>query len=431
MNITIDHIRQAAQQIHSGIVHTPCTYSAKLSQLTGANIFLKFENLQFTGSFKDRGALYKLLSLSTAQQQQGVVAMSAGNHAQAVAYHAQRLGIPAVIVMPQFTPSIKVECTQSFGAEIHLYGDTLDAAKTLAEKLAQERQLTLIHPYDDPFIIAGQGTIALEMLADCPDLDCLIVPIGGGGLIAGIAVAAKQLRPNIVIIGVQTTRYPSMYQAMAGKSPCFGHTTIAEGIAVKTPGTLTLPIVQSLVDDIVLVEENDIEQAVRLLLEVEKTVAEGAGAVGLAALIKAQERFSGKNTGIVLSGGNIDLLILSSILQRSLVRDQRLVRLQVNIRDIPGALAAVAQIIADTQANIVGVDHHRMFTGLPVQAAILEFSLLIRGAQHLEQILHALRAAGHEAHSLPLDVELATCQPQAESSSLPLVNEHQLRAFTH
>ncbi|MFG6101101.1 threonine ammonia-lyase [Leptothoe sp. EHU-05/26/07-4] len=409
MTITLDQIRQAAQQIHSGIVHTPCVYSTKLSQLTNTRVALKFENLQFTGSFKDRGSLYKLLSLSTTQQQQGVVAMSAGNHGQAVAYHAQRLGIPAVIVMPQFTPSVKVERTQSFGAEIHLYGDTLDAAKTLAQQLAQERQLTLIHPYDDSFIIAGQGTVAIEMFKDCPDLDSIIVPIGGGGLIAGIAIAAKQMRPSIHIIGVQTTRYPSMYQAIAGKQPCFGYSTIAEGIAVKTPGSLTLPIVQNLVDDIVLVEETDIEQAVRLLLEVEKTVVEGAGAVGLAALLKRHKQFSGKTVGIVLSGGNIDLLILASILQRSLVRDQRLVRLQVNIRDIPGALAAVSQIIAATQANIVGVEHHRMFTGLPVQSAILEFSLLIRGHQHLEQILNKLKLAGHDAHSIPLDVDLATC----------------------
>ncbi|EKU99212.1 threonine dehydratase, medium form [Leptolyngbya sp. PCC 7375] len=410
MTITLDQIRQAAQQIHSGIVQTPCIYSTKLSQLTNTRVALKFENLQFTGSFKDRGSLYKLLSLSTTQQQQGVVAMSAGNHAQAVAYHAQRLGIPAVIVMPQCTPSVKVERTQSFGAEIHLYGDTLDAAKTLAQQLAQERQLTLIHPYDDSFIIAGQGTVAIEMLKDCPDLDSIIVPIGGGGLISGIAIAAKQMRPSIHIIGVQTTRYPSMYQAIAGKQPCFGCSTIAEGIAVKTPGSLTLPIIQNLVDDIVLVEETEIEQAVRLLLEVEKTVVEGAGAVGLAALLKGPERFSGKTVGIVLSGGNIDLLILASILQRSLVRDQRLVRLQVNIRDTPGALAAVSQIIADTQANIVGVEHHRMFTGLPVQSAILEFSLLIRGHQHLEQILNRLKSTGHDAHSIPLDVDLATCQ---------------------
>lgn len=412
MNITIDQIHRAAQHLKSSIIHTPCKHSAKLSQLTGANIFLKFENLQFTGSFKDRGALNKLLSLSPIQQRQGVVAMSAGNHAQAVAYHAQRLGIPAVIVMPQFTPSVKIERTQSFGAEIHLYGNTLDAAKTVAEKLAHERQLSLIHPYDDPFIIAGQGTVALEMLADCPDLDTIIMPIGGGGLISGIATAAKQLRPDIRIFGVQTTRYPSMHHAIAGEQPCFGCSTIAEGIAVKTPGTLTLSIVQSLVDDIVLVEETEIEQAVRLLLEVEKTVVEGAGAVGLAALVKDQERFSGKTVGIVLSGGNIDLLILSSILQRSLVRDKRLVRLQVNIRDVPGALAAVSKIIADTQANIVGVKHHRMFTGLPVQSAILEFSLLIRGQLHLQQILNALKTAGHDAHSLPLDVDLSTCQPQ-------------------
>ena len=412
MNITVDQIRQAAQQINPGIVHTPCTHSAKLSQLTGANIFLKFENLQFTGSFKDRGSLYKLLSLSTAQQQQGVVAMSAGNHAQAVAYHAQRLDIPAVIVMPQFTPSIKVERTQSFGAEIHLYGDTLDAAKTIAEKMAQERQLTLIHPYDDPFIIAGQGTVALEMLADCPDLDCLIVPIGGGGLISGIAIAAKQLQPDIRIFGVQTTRYPSMHHAIAGISPCFGSATLAEGIAVKSPGTLTRPIVETLVDDILLVKEAEIEQAVRLLLEVEKTVVEGAGAVGLAALINHRERFREQRIGIVLSGGNIDLLILSSILQHSLVRDNRLVRLQVNIRDIPGALATVSTVIADTQANIVGVQHHRMFTGLPVQSAILEFSLLVRGQSHLQIIMDRLGEAGYDAHQLPLDVDLATCQPR-------------------
>jgi threonine dehydratase len=405
MTLTIHDLHRAAQQIQPGIIQTPCSPSAKLSALVGTDVILKFENLQFTGSFKDRGSLCKLLSLSPTQRQQGVIAMSAGNHAQAVAYHAQRLGIPAVIVMPQFTPSVKVERTQSFGAEIHLYGDTLEETRTLTEQLAQDRRLTLIHPYDDELIMAGQGTVALEMLTAYPALDCLVVPIGGGGLMAGMAIAAKHLQPEISLIGVQTRRYPSMYQALAGQTPCFGDATLAEGIAVKAPGKLTLPIVKALVDDILLVEEADIEQAVRMLLEVEKTVVEGAGAVGLAVLLKHRDRFAGKTVGLVLSGGNIDLLILSSILQRCLVRDHRLVRLQVKIRDVPGMLAAVAQIIAETQANIEGVQHHRMFTGLPVQSAILEFSVLTQGLPHLQKILDQLRAAGYEAYSLPLDTD--------------------------
>lgn len=419
MAITIQEIRQAAQQINTDIVRTPCWLSTKFSQRLGMSVFLKYENRQFTGSFKDRGSLYKLRSLSAAQRQQGVVAMSAGNHAQAVAYHAQRLGIPATIIMPQFTPSVKVERTQSFGANIQLHGDTLDAAKVIAEKLAQEEHLTLIHPYDDAAIIAGQGSVALEMLADCPALACLMVPVGGGGLISGMAIAAKALRPDIQIFGVQTARYPSMHNALAGQTPCFGKATIAEGIAVKTPGKLTLPIIQSLVDEILLVEETEIEQAVWLLLDLEKTVVEGAGAVSLAALMKYRDRFIGKKVGIVLSGGNIDALMLSSLLERCLARAQRLVRLQVNICDTPGALATISHIIASTQANIVGVQHHRMFTGLPVQSAILEFSLLTRGHQHLEKILFKLRAAGFDTQSLPLNLDLATASTPHRAPIVP------------
>ena len=408
MNITLEDIRRAAKQIQPGIVHTPCFPSPKLSQKSGAAIFLKFENRQFTGSFKDRGSLFKLESLSAEQRERGVVAMSAGNHAQAVAYHSQRLGIPATIVMPQFTPSVKVERTQNFGAQVQLFGDTLDAAKTVADKLARDQQLTLIHPYDDPLIMAGQGSVALEMLADCRELDTLVVPIGGGGLISGIAIAAKALRPNLKIFGVQTTRYPSMHDAIAEKQPRFGNATIAEGIAVKTPGTHTLPVIQSLVDDILLVEETEIEQAIRLLMEVEKTVVEGAGAVGVAALLKYGDRFTDRRVGIVLSGGNIDEIILSAILERCLVRDQRLVRIQVNIQDVPGSLADISKTIAETQANVVGVQHHRMFTGLPVQSAVLEFSMLIRGEKHLETILYKLRSTGYDAFSLPLNAELVS-----------------------
>ncbi len=323
-----------------------------------------------------------------------MIAVSAGNHAQGVAYHAKRLGIPAVIVMPRFTPHVKVEQTRAFGAEIILHGENFDEAKARALELMHARRLTLVHPYDDEKIIAGQGTIALEMLKAQPDLDALIVPIGGGGMIAGMALAAKAIKPGIQMIGVETVRFASMYAALKGTKPKFGSNTIADGIAVKEPGKLTLEIIRRLVDDIVLVDEGDIEQAMLLLLEIEKTVAEGAGAAGLAGVLSHRERFAGQKVGVVLCGANIDPLVLADIIQRGMVRAGRLTRLQVQLRDLPGSLARVTAALAEANANIEEVHHERAFTQLPVQSAVVDFVLQTRGHDHVRDIIAALEAAG-------------------------------------
>lgn len=392
--------------IRGRAVDTPCTFSPKLSELSGADVYLKFENLQFTGSFKERGALVKLLSLSDPQREQGVIAMSAGNHAQAVAYHAQQLGIRAVIVMPRFTPNVKVERTRSFGAEVILHGESLDEAGALTQQLLQEQALCLVHPYDDAHIIAGQGTIALEMLTEHPDLEVLIVPVGGGGLISGNAIAARGLKPDVSVVGVQTVRFPSMRQALAGEAIRCGTSTIAEGIAVKQPGRRTSAIVRELVDDIVLVEEDEIEEAIQLLLHLEKTVVEGAGAAGLAALLVHRKRFDGRKIGIILSGGNIDLIILSSIIQRSLVRSGRLVRLHVEVRDVPGGLSGVTRLLAETDANIIEVHHQRAFSSLSLQSADVEFVLLTRGLEHLQQIINTLDTGGYQVVIASTDTDM-------------------------
>jgi threonine dehydratase len=396
VSITLDDIRAAAEAIRGNVIETPCVQSRKLSGITGVDLWLKLENLQFTGSFKDRGALTKLLALTDVERERGIVAMSAGNHAQAVAYHAQRLGIAATIVMPLYTPDIKAENTRRFGAEVILHGETLAEAEQLARQLTEERDLILVHPYDDSHVIAGQGTIALEMLEVCPDLEVLIIPIGGGGLIAGNAIAAKAIKPDIEIIGVETMRFPSMQQALAGKPPECGKTTLADGIAVKIPGRLTLPVVRSLVDHIVLVDEADIEAAVLLLMEVEKMVAEGAGATGLAALLANRISLAGRKVGLVISGGNIDLPVLSSVIQRGLVHSGRLVRIQVNMRDVPGMLAKVSACLGKTGANIVQVLHQRTFTTLPVQFVMVEFMLQTRGLEHVREIMDALEEAGYK-----------------------------------
>ena len=397
MTVTPKDIHDAAEAIRGRVVNTLCAPSITLSRITGANLILKFENLQFTGSFKERGALNRLLALSPEDRKAGVIAMSAGNHAQAVAFHAQRLGIPAVIVMPRHTPNLKVEHTRAFHAEVILQGEDFDEAGSFARELASERGLVLVHPYDDEKVIAGQGTVALEMLEAFPDLEAIVAPVGGGGFISGCAIAAKSVNPAIAIYGVETKRYPSMFCALRGTSCKWGPYTIAEGIAVKEPGSLPLEIVGKQVDDILLVDEGEIEEAVLLLLEVEKTVVEGAGAVGLAAVLKYKELFSGKKTGLILSGGNIDLLVLSSIIQRGLVRTGRLVRLRVEMRDVPGALAEVTRCIADTEANIVEVHHQRAFTDLPLQSAEVEFVVQTRGLSHVREIISALKSAGYNA----------------------------------
>jgi threonine dehydratase len=397
MNLRLSDIKTAAARLQGNLLLTPCTYARTLSQITGAEVFLKFENLQFTAAFKERGALNKLLTLTPRQRKRGVIAMSAGNHAQGVAYHAKRLGIPAVIVMPTHTPNVKVEHTRAHGAEVILHGETFDDASDYAQGLARRRGLTLVHPYDDLMVMAGQGTIALEMLEQQPELDVLLVPIGGGGLIAGMAVAAHGLKPEVQVLGVQSERFPAMAQMVRRKPVQCDTYTIAEGIAVRKPGQLTRAVVEKCVSDILLVDEDELEDAVLMLLQIEKTVVEGAGACGLAALLKHRTRFRNRRVGLVLSGGNIDLLILSSIIQRGLARNGQLVRLRVETRDVPGELARVSGLIGRAGGNIVEVHHQRAFSAHPLQTALVEFILQTRGCQHLEQILAALQAAGSRA----------------------------------
>ena len=394
MTISLQSVRSAAAAIAGAVLDTACLPSRTLSEITGAEVWLKFENHQFTASFKERGALNKLLSLDAGQRAAGVIAVSAGNHAQGVAYHARRLGIPAVIVMPRFTPHVKVEQTRAFGAEIILHGENFDEAKAHALQVMAQRKLTLVHPYDDEKVVSGQGTIALEMLAANPELDILVVPVGGGGMIAGMAVAAKAIKPAIRLIGVETVRFPSMLAALDNSKPTFGSNTIADGIAVKEPGKLPLDIVRRDVEAVVLVDEGDIEQAMLLLLEVEKTVVEGAGAAGLAALLRHRETFAGRKVGVVLSGGNIDPLTMADIIERGMVRSGRLTRLQVQLRDLPGSLAKVTATLAEANANIEEVHHERAFTHLPVQSAVVDFVLQTRGHDHVREIVERLEAAG-------------------------------------
>jgi threonine dehydratase len=389
-------IEAAAQRLLGQVLDTPFVASRTLSQLTGCEVFLKFENLQYTASFKERGACNKLAQLSADERARGVVAMSAGNHAQGVAYHAQRLGIRAVIVMPRFTPGVKIDRTQGFGAEVVLHGDTLDEARAHAYALAQQQGLVFVHPYDDAAIVAGQGTVALEMLRVQPDLDTLVVAVGGGGLLAGMATAARALRPDIEIIGVQTERFPAMYNAIKGAHLPQGSSTIAEGIAVGTPGLITRTIIQDQVNDLVLVDEGDIEQAIVMLLEIEKTLVEGAGAAGLAALLKHPQRFAGKRVGLVLCGGNIDPLLLASIIERGMVRAGRLARIQVNARDVPGNLARITATVAEAGANIDEVHHQRAFTLLAAQNVAIELVLQTRGREHIALVIERLRAAGFD-----------------------------------
>ena len=403
MSVALKDVQQAAKVIQGHVVRTPCLHSRTLSEITGAEVYLKFENHQFTASFKERGALNKLASLDKSQAAKGVIACSAGNHAQGVAFHAHRLGIPAVIVMPRYTPYVKVEQTQRHGAEVILQGEGFDFAKAHAIEQAQARGLTLVHPYDDEKIIAGQGTCGLEMLEEHPELDTLVVAIGGGGLISGVAIAAQSMKPGIEVVGVEMERFPSMYHAVKGTEAAFGASTIAEGIAVKEPGRITREIIAQRVAEIVLVDEGDVEQAITLLLEIEKTVVEGAGAAPLAALLRKPGRFRGRKVGLVLGGGNIDPMMLSEIIERGMVRRGRLARVIVEVRDLPGSLAKVTACIAEQNANIEEVHHQRAFTSLAVQNAEVDLVLKTRNSEHVDQVVEALQRAGFRARAHPVE----------------------------
>ena len=392
-----DDVLDAARRLHGHLLQTPCVASKTLSEITGAQVFLKFENLQFTASFKERGACNKLAQLTPAESARGVIAMSAGNHAQGVAYHAQRLGLRAVIVMPRFTPGVKVERTRGFGAEVILHGDTLEESRSHALTLAQQQHLTFVHPFDDDAIMAGQGTVALEMLQQVPELDTLIVAVGGGGLIAGMSTVAKALKPDMEVVGVQTSRFPAMVNAIKGTQHPQGSSSIAEGIAVGSPGERTRAVIAQRVDDMVLVDEGDIEQALVMLLEVEKTLVEGAGAAGLAALLKYPERFAGRRVGLVLCGGNIDPLLLASIIERGMVRAGRLTRIRVSARDVPGSLAHITAVVALAGANIDEVHHQRAFTMLSAQNVEVELVVQTRGHAHVAEVLEALHNSGMDA----------------------------------
>jgi threonine dehydratase len=392
--VSAQDVRDAAARIAGAVERTPFLPSRTLSRLAGCEVFLKFENLQFTASFKERGALNKLASLSPAERRRGVIAMSAGNHAQAVAYHAARLGIPAVIVMPRGSPNTKIKNTRVHGAEVVLEGDSLHEAGAHARERAQRDDLVFVHPYEDERIIAGQGTVGLEMLEAVPDLDALVVPVGGGGLISGIALAAKSLRPGIRIYGVESRNYPSMHQRLAGRPVAVGGDTIAEGIAVKDVGDIAFAIIRRDVEEVLVVEEETIERAVVALIEIEKTVAEGAGAAALAALLEHPAPFAGKRVGIVVSGGNIDSRVLASVLMRGLARDQRLVRLRVTVRDVSGSLAKVAALIAEAGGNVVEVQHQRIFSAASARATEIEFLIETRDREHAEALVRSLEAAG-------------------------------------
>jgi threonine dehydratase len=393
-------IFEATKIISGKVLRTPTLPAPKLSQLTGAQVFVKYENLQVTGSFKDRGALVKLLSLSETERRRGVIAMSAGNHAQSVAFHARRLGIPALIVMPEHTPFVKIANTEAFGAEVVLAGETVAEARERALTLGAERGLTFVHPYDDPHVIAGQGTLGAELLEDQPDLDCAILPIGGGGMIAGCAIAMKKMKPGIEIFGVEAALFPSMKAALDGVPPVCGGQTLAEGIAVKAAGALTLPIVAALVSDIILVSEQQIECAVSAFLSLQKTMAEGAGAAGLAALMAEPERFRGRKVGLVLSGGNIDVRMLASILVRGLEREDKIISLRLVVDDLPGMLGRVATCLGDAGANILEVSHRRMFLDVPAKGITLDVMIETKDARHAAEIMATLQAKGFSVFRL-------------------------------
>ena len=400
MPITLTEIEAARRVLAGHVLRTPMLPAPRLSALTGANVFVKYENLQVTNSFKDRGALVKLSALTADERKRGVVAMSAGNHAQAVAYHAARLGIPATIVMPVTTPAVKVAATRSHGAQVVLEGESVADAQVACEKLMRERSLTLVHPYDDPLIIAGQGTITLEMLEDVPDLDILVIPIGGGGLISGNAIAARSVKPGIEIVGAEAALYPSMWNAVAGEHREIGGPTLAEGIAVKNVGKLTLPIIRERVAEIILVDEARLEQSVNAYLTLQKTMAEGAGAAGLAAMLAKPERFAGKRVGLILCGGNIDPRILASIMVRELERENQIVSFRLIIPDRPGMLGQIATRLGELGANILEVEHKRLFLDVPAKGTSLDVTVETRDSRHAAEILSAFEAEGYVVQPL-------------------------------
>ncbi|OYU36184.1 threonine ammonia-lyase [Novosphingobium sp. PASSN1] len=400
--LTLDDVRAAAARIAGQVVRTPTMYSKTLSEITGAEIWLKFENLQFTAAYKERGALNALLQLTEEQRAKGVIAASAGNHAQGLSYHGTRLGMPVTIVMPRTTPTVKIMQTESVGGTVVLEGETFDEAYAHARLLEAERGMTFVHPFDDPQVAAGQGTVALEMLEDVPELETLVVPIGGGGLFSGMGTAARGIKPSIGLIGVQATLFPSMYAKLKGLDlPCGGD-TIAEGIAVKEPGTFTSAVLKKIADDIVLVSEPALETAVALLLQIEKTVVEGAGAAGLAAVMTHRKRFAGRKIGLVLCGGNIDTRLLANVLLRDLARSGRLARLRLTLQDRPGALFKVVEDFNRHQVNILEVWHNRIFTSLPAKGLTAEIECEARDREQIDLLVASLRAKGYDVTQVEL-----------------------------
>jgi threonine dehydratase len=395
LTITIKDIEAAREVIKGAVLRTPMLPAPRLSALTGADVYVKYENLQVTNSFKERGALVKLTALTATERQRGVIAMSAGNHAQAVAYHAARLGIPTTIVMPETTPFVKVAATQSHGAEVVLDGDTVADAQARCEKIQSERGMTMVHPYNDLLVMAGQGTIALEMLEDVPNLDCMVIPIGGGGLISGSAIAARARKSDIEIIGAEAALYPAVWNALEGEHRDIGGPTLAEGIAVKNVGALTLPLIREFVADVVLVDEAHLERAVNAYLTLQKTMAEGAGAAGLGALLAQPKRFKGRKVGLILSGGNIDPRILASIMVRELDRESRIVSFRLTIPDRPGVLGIIATKLGELGANILEVDHRRLFLDVPAKGAKLDVTIETRDATHAADIMKSLAVEGY------------------------------------
>ncbi len=401
--LTVDAVRAAAARIAGAVVRTPTLHSQTLSAITGAEIYLKFENLQFTASYKERGALNAMLLLGGERCNRGVIAASAGNHSQGLSYHGRRLGIPVTIVMPRTTPTVKVMQTEAVGGTVVLHGESYDEAYTHARQLETELDLTFVHPFDDPHVAAGQGTVALEMLEDVPDLDILVIPVGGGGLASGMGTVAKAMRPEIQLIGVEAELYPSMYNLLKGESRAVGGDTLAEGIAVIEPGKFTSGVLSDLLDDFVLVDEHRIERAVALLLQIEKTVAEGAGAAGLAAVLAYPELFAGKKIGIVISGGNIDTRLLANILLRDLARSGRLARLRLVLQDRPGSLLRVAQVFYRYNVNIIEIVHQRVFTHLPAKGLATEIECEARDEKQLDSLIDALRAEGFDVNMVELN----------------------------